>query len=349
MEEEGGIRDTRGRNAERLVWRWAVGWGWGAWRRRWGIRDTRGRNAERLVWRWAVGWGWGAFWSLYGLVLGGCRISDTRGRGCRVAFWSLYGFVLSGCRVRWGAWRSEGANLSLFTALYCSETAVEVGGGVGVGGMEEEGGIRDTRGRNAERLVWRWRWGGGGGHGGGGGESETPGVGMQRDWCGGWRWGGGGGHGGGGGEIRDTRGRNAERLVWRWAVGWGGGAWRKGGESETPGAGMQRDWCGGGAVGWGGGGGGGNQRHQGLECRKTGVVISGRKRDTRGTIGMQRLVWWCGCVECGGAGGAAWRRRKRRWGEGGQAVTGVRKDRETGRWPTKKKAPETKPAGGAED
>ena len=65
--------------------------------------------------------------------------------------------------------------------------------------------------------------------------------------------------------IRNTRGRNAERLVWRWAVGWGWGAWRRRGESETPGVGMQRDWCGGGRWGGGGGhgGGGGNQRHQG--------------------------------------------------------------------------------------
>ena len=71
-----GIRDTRGRNAERLVWRWAVVWGWGAWRR--GVRDTRGRNAERLVWRWAVGGG-GAWRRM------GEGIRDTRGRNAETS------------------------------------------------------------------------------------------------------------------------------------------------------------------------------------------------------------------------------------------------------------------------
>ena len=76
--------------------------------------------------------------------------------------------------------------------------------------------------------------GGGGGGLGGGGGSETPGVGMQRDWCGGgrWRWAVGGGAWRRRGVIRDTRSRNAERLVWRWAVGWGGGLEEEGGGNQ---------------------------------------------------------------------------------------------------------------------
>ena len=71
------------------------------------------------------------------------------------------------------------------------------------------------------------------------------------------------------------------------------------------------------------------------------MVISGRKRDTRGPIGMQRLVWWCVGV---------WRGVLLGGGGGGRAGSdGGRNGSRNSEMADKKEGSETKPAGGAED